>query len=58
MKSKERFFTSYFELLIGRDYVRKMIKAGKSAGEIKAMWSEDVAKFKVQRKPYLLYDEN
>lgn len=58
MKSKERFFTSYFELLIGRDYVRKMIKAGKSAEEIKAMWSEDVAKFKAQRKPYLLYDEN
>ena len=58
LKSGDRFFTSYFELLIGRDYVRKMIKAGKSAEEIKAMWSEDVAKFKAQRKPYLLYDEN
>jgi uncharacterized protein YbbC (DUF1343 family) len=52
------FFRSFFELLTGRDYVRKMIKAGKSADEIKAMWADDVAKFKVQRKPYLLYPDN
>lgn len=52
------FFRSFFELLTGRDYVRKMIKAGKSADEIKAMWAGDVAKFKEQRKPYLLYPEN
>ena len=35
-----------------------MIKEGKSADQIKAMWQEDVAKFKEQRKPYLLYPEN
>jgi len=52
------FFRSFFELLTGRDYIRKMIKAGKSADEIKAMWADDVAKFKVQRKPYLLYPDN
>ncbi len=52
------FFRSFFELLTGRDYVRKMIKAGKSADEIKAMWAGDVAKFKEQRKPYLLYPEH
>ena len=51
------FFRPFFENLIGVDYVRRMIKQGKSAGEIKAMWQEDVAKFKQQRKPYLLYDE-
>jgi uncharacterized protein YbbC (DUF1343 family) len=34
-----------------------MIKEGKSADEIKAMWQDDVAKFKKQRKPYLLYAE-
>jgi len=51
------FFRPFFENLIGVDYVRKMIKQGKSADEIKAMWQEDVAKFKRQRKPYLLYDE-
>jgi uncharacterized protein YbbC (DUF1343 family) len=52
-----RFFTPFFENLIGVDYVRKMIEQGKSAGEIKAIWQDDVAKFKVQRKPYLLYEE-
>ncbi len=51
------FFSSFFELLVGRDYVRKMIIAGKSAKEIKAMWQDDVIKFKKQRAPYLLYPE-
>lgn len=53
----DHFFRSFFELLIGRDYVRQMIKQGKSADEIKAMWADDVKNFKIQRKPYLLYDE-
>lgn len=34
-----------------------MIEDGKSAEEIKAMWQDDVKKFKEQRKPYLLYEE-
>ena len=51
------FFRPFFELLTGRDYVRKMIKQGKNAEEIKAMWKEDVEKFKIQRKPYLIYEE-
>ena len=54
----DHFFRSFFELLIGQDYVRKMIKQGKSSAEIKAMWASDVEKFKIQRKPYLLYPEN
>lgn len=53
----DHFFRSFFELLTGTDYVRKMIKAGKSAEEIKAVWKDDVEKFKIQRKPYLLYEE-
>ena len=53
----DHFFRPFFELLVGRDYVRKMIKEGKSADEIRAMWKDDVEKFKVQRKPYLLYEE-
>ena len=53
----DHFFRSFFELLIGNDYVRKMIKEGKTADEIKLMWKEDVEKFKMQRKPYLLYAE-
>ena len=54
----DHYFRSFFELLIGQGYVRKMIKEGKSAAEIKAMWAGDVAKFKEQRRPYLLYPEN
>jgi uncharacterized protein YbbC (DUF1343 family) len=51
------FFRPVFEKLIGVDYVRKMIMQGKSAEEIKAMWTNDVEKFKNQRRPYLLYEE-
>ena len=51
------FFRPFFELLIGTDYVRKMIKQGKNADEIKTMWKKDVEKFKIQRKPYLIYEE-
>ncbi len=52
-----RFFSRFFENLIGVDYVRKMIEAGKPADEIKAMWRNDVEKFREQRRPYLLYAE-
>lgn len=52
-----KFFSSFFENLVGVDYIRQDIIAGKSADEIKAKWSDDVDKFKIQRKPYLLYKE-
>lgn len=52
-----KFFTSFFEKLVGVDYIRQDIIAGKSADEIKAKWASDVESFKVQRKPYLLYQE-
>lgn len=57
LNMEDHFFRSFFEKLIGNDKVRKMIKEGKSAKEIKDSWKEDVAKFKIQRKPYLLYAE-
>lgn len=53
----EKFFTSFFEKLIGRGDIRQMIMDGKSAAEIKATWADDVERFKTQRKPYLLYNE-
>jgi len=53
----DQFFRPFFEQLVGRDYVRKMIIAGKTSNEIKAMWQEDVVRFKKQRKPYLIYAE-
>jgi len=53
----EKFFTRMFLLLTGVDYVRDMIIAGHSAAEIRARWQEDVEKFKVLRRKYLLYEE-
>ena len=53
----ELFFNAFFEKLVGVDYIRKMILEGKSADEIETMWREDVEKFKVLRRKYLLYEE-
>ncbi len=53
----EKFFTSFFEKLVGVDYIRKMIIEGRSADEIRAMWKSDVEQFKVLRRKYLLYEE-
>lgn len=57
LKMGDRFFTSFFELLIGVDYVRELIKQGCTSEEIRARWQDDVKRFKIQRKPYLLYEE-
>lgn len=51
------FFRNFFELLIGRGDIRAMIENGVSADRIKATWADDVAKFRQQRRPYLLYSE-
>lgn len=53
----EKFFTAFFEKLVGVDYIRKMILAGVSADEIRAMWQDEVEQFKTLRRKYLLYKE-
>jgi uncharacterized protein YbbC (DUF1343 family) len=53
----DKFFTSFFEKLVGVDYIRTDIISGKTADEIKNKWFCDVVKFKQQRKPYLIYAE-
>ena len=53
----KQFFTKFFDLLTGDRSVRLMIMAGMSADEIKASWADDVADFRRQRAPYLLYPE-
>ena len=53
----DKFFRNFFELLIGRGDIRQMIEQGKSAEDIKATWADDVKRFREQRRPYLLYDE-
>ena len=57
LKMGDKFFSSFFEKLVGVDYIRQDIMAGKSAQEIKEKWYCDVVKFKQQRRPYLLYEE-
>lgn len=57
LKIGDKFFTSFFEKLVGVDYIRKDIIAGKTAEEIREKWYCDVVKFKEQRRPYLLYAE-
>lgn len=51
-----KFFTPFFEKLIGVDYVRKMVIEGRSADEIRACWGPDVIEFAQKRAPYLLYN--
>lgn len=51
------FFRSFFEKLIGRGDIRAMIEQGMDADSIKATWAADIARFKEQRRPYLLYPE-
>ncbi len=53
----DKFFTKFFELLVGRGDIRGMIMEGRSADEIKATWADDVKSFRKQRAPYLLYAE-
>ncbi len=53
----EKFFTPFFEKLVGVEYIRTMIMAGKSASEIRQRWQGDVERFKVLRRKYLLYEE-
>ena len=58
-----RDYLNYYDEIINEEKIdttddkKKEEKEGKSADEIKAMWKDDVEKFKVQRKPYLLYEE-
>jgi uncharacterized protein YbbC (DUF1343 family) len=52
----KKFLSPFFENLMGVGWVRTMIESGRPAAEIKARWAPDVARFKQQRKPYLLYE--
>lgn len=53
--SGTKFFTSFFDKLMGNTKVRRMILQGKSAADIKASWRDEVEQFKKLREPYLIY---
>lgn len=52
-----RFFTPMFEKLVGAGYVREMILSGASEAEIRARWADEVARYRIVRRLYLLYDD-
>lgn len=53
----ESFFLPIFNKLTGVAYVHDMIISGADAEQIEARWENDVQRFRIQRKPYLLYEE-
>lgn len=50
------FFIPYFEKLAGTAKLREQIIEGLTEAEIKAGWQDDLKKFKLIRKKYLLYE--
>ncbi len=54
---EQKFFTPFFEKLIGSRRIRPMIERGDPAEAIRATWADDVESFKTLRRKYLLYPE-
>jgi uncharacterized protein YbbC (DUF1343 family) len=51
------FFTDFFDTLAGSDQLRKHLIEGKSEGEIRSYWIQDLQRFRLTRKKYLLYPD-
>uniref|UniRef100_UPI004049ED10 exo-beta-N-acetylmuramidase NamZ family protein n=1 Tax=Flavobacterium sp. TaxID=239 RepID=UPI004049ED10 len=54
-EEKSGFFNSFFIKLSGTEKLQQQIIAGKSAAEIRATWQDDLEKFQLTRKKYLIY---
>ncbi len=52
---KDKFFNSYFEKLAGTAALRNQVRQGMSEDQIRESWREDLEKYNVIRKKYLLY---
>ncbi len=52
---KEKFFNSFFDLLVGDKVIKQHIIDGRSADEIKKSWQKDLDAYKEIRKKYLMY---
>jgi uncharacterized protein YbbC (DUF1343 family) len=52
---KDKFFTSYFDVLAGGPVLREQIQKGMSAKEIRASWKKGLESFGKIRGKYLLY---
>ncbi len=53
--NKEIFFKKGFERIAGTSRLRKQIREGKTAEEIKKSWQKDLENFKEIRRKYLIY---
>lgn len=53
---KQHFFTAYFTKLAGTTQLQKQIETGEAEKQIRASWQPGLAKFKLMRKKYLLYN--
>ncbi len=52
---KDKFFTSYFDVLAGGPVLREQIQNGMTAKQIRATWREGLINFGNIREKYLLY---
>jgi uncharacterized protein YbbC (DUF1343 family) len=52
---KDKFFTSYFDVLAGGPVLREQIQKGMTSKQIKETWKEGLIKFGKIRQKYLLY---
>jgi uncharacterized protein YbbC (DUF1343 family) len=52
---KDKFFTSYFDVLAGGPVLREQIQKGMTAKQIRETWKEGLARFSKIRGRYLLY---
>jgi uncharacterized protein YbbC (DUF1343 family) len=52
---KDKFFTSYFDVLAGGPLLREQIQKGMTAKQIRETWKEGLKKFSKIREKYLLY---
>lgn len=52
---KEKFFNSFFNLLIGDKAIKQQIIEGRSAEEIRKSWKKDLDAYKEIRKRYIIY---
>lgn len=52
---KEKFFTSYFDVLAGGPVLREQIQKGMTAEQIRRTWKEGLERFSKIREKYLLY---
>ena len=52
-----KFFNNFFDKLAGTDQLRAQIRAGWTEEQIRNSWGEDLERFRLIRKKYLLYPE-